>query len=64
MFLDESLFDVALEITDDTTPPRDPPDVEALVEIAVALAVPERVTLSVTPAAPVGTGCPSCNVRN
>jgi hypothetical protein len=60
IILDESLFFVALESTDETTPPMDP-----LVVVVVAAAVmvepPEMVTLTlrVSPAAPVGTGCPS-----
>jgi len=65
IFLDESLFIVALLSTDEIMPPPDPLIVEVLAEVAVVVKVPEIVelaeivTLSVSPAAPVGTGCPS-----
>jgi len=64
IFLDESLFIVALEITDEIIPPAESLVAEVLAEDAVVVEVPEMVelaaavTFSVSPAAPVGTGCP------
>jgi hypothetical protein len=63
IFLDESLFFVALESTDETMPPMDPLVVVVLVAAAVIVEPKEIVTLSISPAGPVGTGCPSCEDR-
>lgn len=62
IFLEESLFFVALDNTDETAPPKDPLVVVlAITDVTVLLAAAEM--LSVAPAAPVGIGCPSCSLR-
>jgi hypothetical protein len=63
IFLDELLLLVASESIDETIPPADPLVVVVLAEVAVVLELPERVMLSVSPAAPVGIGCPICEVK-